>query len=863
WEEVENADSYVVTIDGTNEYEVNENTFDLSPIISTLAGNHSITVKSKTANPNIELDTEVTTVYKEVYLQLDDPTNIKVTQVDNFVKVSFDAVQNALSYTVTVNGTTLFPALTQTSFDYDIKENYELENTLKFTITANANGFYTQSSAVESSTFRFIQYLKTPVIKSITTNKNGDKVMTLEVTKIDTNIKIYLQDTINLDITIDNPTTSITVLLTDYLEDNGEYNIQVQSIAYNNNYLKDSEISPIFSYINNVPFPAPQILDINTGANGAYITVSWEPVANVENYRLFVNDVLYITTPMTQYQVSKAEIQELAEGGYNFNVQAVGVDGSYTDSVLGENTYYKGYDGLDKVSGINVANSTNGFTVSWRAVENAEKYSVFVNNEQFDTTLTSYEYQTTQEKPYQIIIKACAENDEDSSYSAKIMHNTTSVTLPSYTTKYVYFNGWHDFYIENIEEFNTICKYSFYSYKSIDIFVNQDSGITYSNFIDKYKDAMKDFGTSSLSISYPYTLTTLGGVSGTIFNITLTYLEDTQNPALTSTNSAYSTFENQAYYKLETPTRSETYNDFATEKSLIEVEVSNTNELYIAVEGGAKPVFATNNYEAKECYEEAKEILRNIISDDMTDFEKSLAIYDYINYISVYDSNYANGIMNDRRYWLNGPLLGGVGVCDGLSKLYSLLANLEGLQTKRITGYCLTDSGLEKLENNETILESDKTGHAWNKTFIDADGDGDKEWYNLDITWDGGFLVQGQNNETYELLSHRYFLLSDEQFANHYAYVDQTVAETEFNYYEKFDIDESGNDLYITSLDELVEYLKILRDNETLYNGIDIKVDIQGEEDIDEILRNARYVSGIGFSYYSDEDGTCFIFKTL
>ena len=89
------------------------------------------------------------------------------------------------------------------------------------------------------------------------------------------------------------------------------------------------------------------------------------------------------------------------------------------------------------------------------------------------------------------------------------------------------------------------------------------------------------------------------------------------------------------------------------------------------------------------------------------------------------------------------------------------------------------------------------------------------------------------------------------------------MAETEFNYYEKFDIDESGNDLYITSLNELVEYLKILRDNETLYNGIDIKVDIQGET-LDDALTKARYVSGIGFSYYSDVDGlTCFIFKTL
>ena len=188
---------------------------------------------------------------------------------------------------------------------------------------------------------------------------------------------------------------------------------------------------------------------------------------------------------------------------------------------------------------------------------------------------------------------------------------------------------------------------------------------------------------------------------------------------------------------------------------------------------------------------------------------------------------------------------------------------MEGIKTTRITGYCLNDSGLEKLENNQTILDSDKVGHAWNKTFIDIDGDGNKEWYNLDLTWDGGFLILGKNNEVYELLSHRYFLLSDTQFTNHYAYVDKVVADTEFDYYSHFDIDDAGNDLYITSIDELVDYLEVLRDNETLYNGIDVRINVDGYN-IDDALTMARYLSGIGFSYFTDEDGmTCFIFKTL
>ena len=69
--------------------------------------------------------------------------------------------------------------------------------------------------------------------------------------------------------------------------------------------------------------------------------------------------------------------------------------------------------------------------------------------------------------------------------------------------------------------------------------------------------------------------------------------------------------------------------------------MSNSNELYRAVSFGYKPIFATDT-EGKaleKLYAEARNVLETYLSDDMSDYQKVAAIYDWI--VNVVDYDYA------------------------------------------------------------------------------------------------------------------------------------------------------------------------------------------------------------------------------
>lgn len=863
WNEMENADSYTVVIDG-QEYTTQSNNYDIS-FLSTIAGNHEISVLSNSNNVELGKDLTYETIYKEVYVKLETPKNIKIVQDTQYLdrlEITFDAVLNAKTYTVLANGVTLYKSLSGNLFAYDVKNNKTGINEVVFSIKANSYGYYLESDEGLTDSFKYIQQLRTPVIKSLTESVNGEKILQIEVTPIDRNLNLYVSDYV-LPYTIQGNETIIGIEISGYLDSDGIYFISVESLSYDE-YTATSERSLGYKYVNNVAFDAPKITSIKSSSNGANIIVEWQALESAENYRVFVNDELYTTTNSTICEISKLDVTELDGGGYNINVQAVAVNG-YLDSVLGDNTYYKGFDGLNAPTGINVQKSQRGFVIVWDSVSKAESYTLYIDNEKPISNLiqTSYEYVTDEERPYQILLKACASQEEDSDFSQKIMFNNCTVNLKGYTDRYIYFNGWQDFYVTSKKEFNILCKYAFYSYNNLDIFVDSSVGLNVYTFRDFITDAVKDFGTSSISIAHELSSSVMGTVSGMKTQIDFTYTNNTQYPAQTHTISNYQIYENQKPFRAIIKTRADDYNDFVTEKSLIEMSVSNTNELYICAEGGAKPVFTEFNYKAKESYEKAKEILRNIISDDMTDFEKALAIYDYINYISVYDSFYEIENYNDTRYWLNGPLLYGVGVCDGFAKLYSLLCNMEGLQTVKISGFTLNNSGLQKVSQGvsvDELEEKDIEGHAWNKINLDVDGDGTKEWFNVDLTWDCG-IHYAEGGKTYELSTHQYFLLSDAEFDNHYAYYDENEAVTEFNFYENYKIDDYGNDIYITSLNELIVYLKYLNASYDIANGLDIIINIPTYSSVTEALREANNGLGLRISLIGSGDLT-FVYLT-
>lgn len=241
------------------------------------------------------------------------------------------------------------------------------------------------------------------------------------------------------------------------------------------------------------------------------------------------------------------------------------------------------------------------------------------------------------------------------------------------------------------------------------------------------------------------------------------------------------------------------------------MSVSTSNMLYKAVAWGYKPVFMGSQAEnLKQIYDNAKDALSYIVSDEMSEYEKVHAIYDYIIYNVRYDHDCANAQdkyntnnallteeekrelqnlnLNEKMkyygYYLEGIFLDKFykkdmhAVCDGKSKAFVLMCGIEGITAVRISGKASSDG-------------KNFGGHAWNKVLLDLNGTGDKEWYFVDTTWGD----VGDNSK--EFLSHAYFLLSDDEVKNTHVENpghDYPKAEGKFDYYAHETYTSSGTE---------------------------------------------------------------------
>lgn len=228
------------------------------------------------------------------------------------------------------------------------------------------------------------------------------------------------------------------------------------------------------------------------------------------------------------------------------------------------------------------------------------------------------------------------------------------------------------------------------------------------------------------------------------------------------------------------------------------MSVSTSNMLYKAVAWGYKPVFMGSQADnLQQIYDNAKDALSYIVSDEMSEYEKVHAIYDYIIYNVRYDHDCANAedkyvsgnlSLNEKMkyygYYLEGIFLDKFykkdmhAVCDGKSKAFVLMCGIEGITAVRISGEASSDG-------------KNFGGHAWNKVLLDLNGTGDKDWYFVDTTWgDVG-------DDSKEFLSHAYFLLSDDEVKN--THVEKTghgypKAEGKFDYYAHETYTSSGTE---------------------------------------------------------------------
>ena len=178
----------------------------------------------------------------------------------------------------------------------------------------------------------------------------------------------------------------------------------------------------------------------------------------------------------------------------------------------------------------------------------------------------------------------------------------------------------------------------------------------------------------------------------------------------------------------------------------------------------------------------ASAIVGEIITDDMTDYERELAIHDYIVANYQYDVAAATdaGANVVRTHSITGMLIDGKGVCEAYSNTFMLMCKMAGLDCELATG---TLDGVK---------------HQWN--IIRLGG----EYYNVDLTSDDPVPdVPGR-------VRYNCFNLSDEEISQTHILDEGNTPCTgvRYNYY-------NYNNLVVTSRDSLLMLL-----NDKLDRGI-------------------------------------------
>lgn len=129
----------------------------------------------------------------------------------------------------------------------------------------------------------------------------------------------------------------------------------------------------------------------------------------------------------------------------------------------------------------------------------------------------------------------------------------------------------------------------------------------------------------------------------------------------------------------------------------------------------------------------AKEIVNSIIKPNMSQFDKALAIHDWLIFNLDYDFTFSN-------YYVEQALADRRCVCQGYALTFKMMCEMAGLNVIYVTG--------------EGYSGGAWGGHAWNQVCIDG------KWYNVDVTWDDP-ASPGKDFNNHSTNRHDYFLVSD------------------------------------------------------------------------------------------------------
>lgn len=500
----------------------------------------------------------------------------------------------------------------------------------------------------------------------------------------------------------------------------------------------------------------------------------------VVHARYFDNSLLEKTATAYVYDeggslISTTELETIRSNGMgevNDTIAAIGKEGNFTlKVVVGGVSREVNFVVKDNVAANHIEvgatgnlSQTTAETVTFTATllpakADAESVKWYVNDKYYSTGKT-FSFKPTSRGEH----KVTAEIN-------KITKTKTIVYLSEHDEAWYYASHFHDYggyaqnrYITSKEELKNLILFVLESkIAEIKFYAGYATPETVENDVSEVRGYVEESG-----IIPGYSLKT----SGNVFTIKFRFFADEAGVIETVNSPEYDAPDGFADAVQNTYSKPH-YDNVKKDRNFYidgvkeTMSVSTSNMLYKAVAWGYKPVFMGAQADnLQQIYDNAKDALSYIVSDDMSEYEKVHAIYDYIIYNVRYDHDCANAedayvsgnlSLNEKMkyygYYLEGIFLDKFykkdmhAVCDGKSKAFVLMCGIEGITAVRISGKASSDG-------------QNFGGHAWNKVLLDLNGTGNKEWYFVDTTWgDVG-------DDSKEFLSHAYFLLSDDEVKN-------------------------------------------------------------------------------------------------
>lgn len=389
-----------------------------------------------------------------------------------------------------------------------------------------------------------------------------------------------------------------------------------------------------------------------------------------------------------------------------------------------------------------------------------EDSSVYFNKGQFDLQSAGYSYGDN-------LLISLSRRQGESLFGTGYYYNYQSITQQQYDTYTKPAGGSFDIIDRYIAS-----RYEFFEYFSFLIIFRPEAALMYEKgepyymfeqkayigypFIDLYEDISQEEAFNnemacvvssfedSASYSYAYSITE----NIATFKLRFNYEIDPSS----STNTYTSYFNairptEVPHYKIDTQNE----RTYAIDNRARSVRVSSSDQLYFAIKKGYKPDCVANS-NAYYIYYRMRYILSFLNKDDTAEAVKVHYIYDYLVNAVLYDYEFVSVVLKsnasaDARYFTYNCLyMEGVfgfenksfqankqvAICDGLSKAFLCMAQIEGIEAIKVSGVVSGDA------------------HAWNKVNLDG------KWYMVDITW--GNVLEGKN----EYLSHSYLMVKDD-----------------------------------------------------------------------------------------------------